>query len=121
MTGDQKAGDKRKRPSAKEARARMVRAVVAEAPMSRTDQADPEPAGRTPNEARGPESGPGSDAERLVRLSVDVPRSKHRFLRVMAAQEGVSGMAVVRALIDELRDDEELAQRVRGRLAAEGR
>lgn len=107
---------KRKRPSAKEARARMTRAVGSQAPISRIETEAP-----AVEEEHGPTPGEGSAqnkaAEKLVRLSVDVPTSKHRFLRVMAAQEGVSGMAVVRALIDELQDDEELAERVRERLA----
>jgi hypothetical protein len=54
--------------------------------------------------------------EKLVRLSVDVPRSQHRFLRVEAAQAGTTGMAVVRALISEMETNEDLAERVRGRL-----
>lgn len=106
---------KRKRPSAKEARARMTRAVSSQAPISRAETkalAVEEEHGPTPEDPVQNKA-----AEKLVRLSVDVPTSKHRFLRVMAAQEGVSGMAVVRALIDELQDDEELAERVRERLA----
>lgn len=56
---------------------------------------------------------------KLTRLSVDVPRSQHVFLRVEAAQAGTTGMAVVRALISEMQDDAELARRVRDRLAGE--
>lgn len=104
---------KRKRPSAKDARSRMARAVGAEVPISRTEG----PPRETPAAEEKREPVPGPTEEKLVRLSVDVPRSKHRFLRVLAAQEGVSGMAVVRALIDELQDDEGLAERVRERLA----
>jgi hypothetical protein len=60
-----------------------------------------------------------SEGEKLVRLSVDVPRSQHRFLRVEAAQAGATGMAVVRALISEMETNEDLAERVRGRLESE--
>ncbi len=102
---------RRGRPSAKEARARMTRAVGSQTPISRTEAGVPEVEEHVSAEVKA------KTAERLVRLSVDVPTSKHRFLRVMAAQEGVSGMAVVRTLIDELQDDEELAERVRERLA----
>ena len=56
---------------------------------------------------------------KLTRLSVDVPRSQHVFLRVEAAQAGTTGMAVVRALISEMQDDAKLARRVRDRLAGE--
>ena len=51
-----------------------------------------------------------SEGEKLVRLSVDVPRSQHRFLRVEAAQAGTTGMAVVRALISEMETNEDLAE-----------
>lgn len=59
------------------------------------------------------------EGEKLVRLSVDVPRSQHRFLRVEAAQAGTTGMAMVRALISEMETNEDLAERVRGRLGSE--
>ena len=101
---------RRGRPSAKEARARMTRAVGSQTPISRTEAGALEVEEHVSAEGK-------AKTERLVRLSVDVSTSKHRFLRVMAAQEGVSGMAVVRTLIDELQDDEELAERVRERLA----
>ena len=128
---------KRKRPSAKEARARMARAVATPSPITRTEE---EPNGGTiaseggaedasPQGAGAPEGvwedrrrghkGSPADAEKLVRLSVDVPRAQHRFLRVEAAQAGATGMAVVRALISEMEADEELAERVRGRLESE--
>lgn len=131
---------KRKRPSAKEARARMARAVAMPNPISRAEEepdgeavADgqggmedvrPQDAGATEGSAkvweerRGGRGGPPAEAEKLVRLSVDVPRAQHRFLRVEAAQAGATGMAVVRALISEMETDEDLAERVRGRLAA---
>jgi hypothetical protein len=129
--------NKRRRPSAKEARARMARAVATPSPISRTEE---EPDGRTGSEeVRSRESGGdagqeergrrgGRDGslsegeklvEKLVRLSVDVPRSQHRFLRVEAAQAGTTGMAVVRALISEMETNEDLAERVRGRLESE--
>lgn len=126
--------NKRRRPSAKEARARMARAVATPSPISRAEE---EPDSRTESEeVRSRESGGdagqeergrrgGRDGslsegeklvEKLVRLSVDVPRSQHRFLRVEAAQAGTTGMAVVRALISEMETNEDLAERVRGRL-----
>lgn len=116
---------KRKRPSAKEARARMARAVATPSPISRAEE-EPEvgtvageeggKAGRGRGGGRRP---PAAEEEKLVRLSVDVPRAQHRFLRVEAAQAGVTGMAVVRALISEMEADEGLAERVRERLENE--
>ncbi len=119
---------KRRRPSAKEARDRMVRAVATPSPISRVEE---EPEGGTSTEEAHSRDAGGesrgsrrrkestSEEERLVRLSVDVPRAQHRFLRVEAAQAGATGMAVVRALISEMEADEELAERVRGRLESE--
>ena len=125
--------NKRRRPSAKEARARMARAVATPSPISRAEE---EPDGRTGSEEvrlresggdagqeererRGGRDRSLSEGEKLVRLSVDVPRSQHRFLRVEAAQAGATGMAVVRALISEMETNEDLAERVRGRLESE--
>ena len=68
--------------------------------------------------ARGNDVAQAADGK-LTRLSVDVPRPQHVFLRVEAAQAGTTGMAVVRALIAEMQDDAELARRVRDRLAGE--
>lgn len=119
------AEKRRRRPSAKEAKARMARAVASPSPMSRAEEepdavgasaggGETEDAGRS---RRG--GGPPVEGEKLVRLSVDVPRAQHRFLRVEAAQAGATGMAVVRALISEMEADEGLAERVRGRLESE--
>jgi len=125
--------NKRRRPSAKEARARMARAVATPSPISRAEE---EPDGRIGSEEvrlresggdarqeererRGGRDRSLSEGEKLVRLSVDVPRSQHRFLRVEAAQAGATGMAVVRALISEMETNEDLAERVRGRLESE--
>ena len=69
--------------------------------------------------ASGTARGGASAEGKLTRLSVDVPRSQHVFLRVEAAQAGTTGMAVVRALISEMQDDPELARRIRKRIASE--
>lgn len=129
---------RRKRPSAKEARARMARAVATPSPISRADEelasSDVGAEGAEAEHARPRDEGAAekiqedrrrghggfpAEAEKLVRLSVDVPRAQHRFLRVEAAQAGATGMAVVRALISEMEADENLAERVRGRLESE--
>lgn len=116
---------KRRRPSAKEARARMARAVAAPSPISRAEEepddgttADGESRKTRENRRSGRRESP-AEGEKLVRLSVDVPRAQHRFLRMEAAQAGATGMAVVRALISEMEVDEDLAERVRSRLESE--
>ena len=131
---------KRRRPSAKETRARMARAAASETPATRTPEPDEDREAGAAGAGQGPAAAPASGEEaatrrgqggrgdggaaaggersgRLVRLSVDVPRETHRRLRVMAAEEGTTGMALVRALIAEMEEDEGLAERVRERLA----
>ena len=124
MGGDDSGTSKRrKRSSAKETRARMSQAFATPSPISRVRG---EPDGTTGREGtpwadeRGEER-PNKEAsfrsdKQLVRLSVDVPRNQHRFLRVLAAESGVTGMAVIRALLEEAEADDELVSRVRERL-----
>jgi len=57
--------------------------------------------------------------ERMVRVSVDVPRSRHKFLRDFAYDAEADGMSVMRALLIEMADDPRLQARVRDRLAGE--
>jgi hypothetical protein len=76
--------------------------------------------GETP--AIGPETG-GRDtggAERTKRatkrITVDLPRGEHRFLRDFAYENDTDGMRVVRALLLELKHDPDLSSRVLGRM-----
>ena len=50
------------------------------------------------------------------RITVDLPRSEHKFLRDFAYDNDTDGMRVVRALLLELRDDPELSPRVLARM-----
>jgi hypothetical protein len=59
-------------------------------------------------------------SEKLVRVSVDLPRSRHKFLRDFAYDTETDGMSVMRGLLDLLHEDEELAKRLRERLATTG-
>lgn len=54
--------------------------------------------------------------EGTKRITVDLPRAEHRFLRDAAYDMDTDGMRVVRALLLELRDDEGLRGRVQKRL-----
>ncbi len=77
---------------------------------------------RTPEKPTSRRRGrpPNPKPERLVRVSVDLPRSRHKFLRDFAYDAEADGMSVMRGLLDLLAEDSEgeLADRVRKRLAA---
>lgn len=119
---------KRRRPSAKETRARMARAASTATPISRADDPERDEANvgggiadvqeERREERRGGRRQATVREEKLVRLSVDVPRAQHKFLRMEAAQAETTGMAVVRALISEMETDGDLAKRVRDRLTS---
>lgn len=59
---------------------------------------------------------PPTKPERMVRVSVDLPRPSHKYLRDFAYDAESDGMSVMRALLEELRQDEDLAERVLNRL-----
>jgi hypothetical protein len=55
----------------------------------------------------------------MVRVSVDLPRPDHKYLRDFAYDAESDGMRVMRALLEEMREDEVLAERVLDRLSGE--
>lgn len=55
--------------------------------------------------------------ERKVRVSVDLPRTEHKYLRDFAYDSEADAMSVMRALLVELMQSEDLAVRIRERLA----
>ena len=59
-----------------------------------------------------------SKSERIVRVSVDMPRSSHKYLRDFAYDAETDGMSVMRGLLELLQEDPELAERLRERLAS---
>lgn len=60
---------------------------------------------------------PRTKPDRMVRVSVDLPRPDHKYLRDFAYDAESDGMSVMRALLEEMREDGELAERVLDRLA----
>ena len=51
-----------------------------------------------------------------IRITVDLNASQHRFLREYCLDTGAKGTAVLRGLLAELAEDEELRQRLARRL-----
>jgi hypothetical protein len=58
----------------------------------------------------------GTGREGTKRITVDLPRSEHKFLRDFAYDNDTDGMRVVRALLLELREDRGLSVRVLARM-----
>lgn len=75
-------------------------------------------------EASRPDSDPTATSQRprqapkekMVRVSVDLPRSQHKYLRDFAYEAESDGMSVVRGLLQLLREDPELAKQLHERL-----
>ncbi len=126
----------RKRKSANDSLAKLSRGLTRETPVARTGPEVPEP-----EDEGGKASAPGSSegaaaaeerweaprrrgrprtrTERMVRVSVDLPRPDHKYLRDFAYDAESDGMSVMRALLDEMRGDENLAERILDRLSVE--
>ena len=91
------------------------------------EQEEAAPPTTSPTRPTAPAGGVGSVAggrrEGTKRITVDLPRDEHKFLRDFAYDTDSDGMRVVRALLMELKDDPKLSARVADRLAAlrEGR
>jgi hypothetical protein len=75
------------------------------------------PGDKTPATGSAGTSSARSRREGTKRITVDLPRSEHKFLRDFAYDNDTDGMRVVRALLLELRDDPGLSSRVLGRMA----
>jgi hypothetical protein len=57
-----------------------------------------------------------SSPERKVRVTVDLARDQHRFIRRFAFEADVDASAVLRALLSLLEEDTALAERVLARI-----
>jgi hypothetical protein len=127
-----------KKKSAQASLEKLSRGLTRETPATRV-QETPEQSGRSLNAVEGGgevtqeatsttasqersrrrTGRPRTKPDRMVRVSVDLPRPDHKFLRDFAYDAESDGMSVMRALLEEMRGDEELAERVLNRLAGE--
>ena len=64
---------------------------------------------------RGPDKDATGSSNRKVRITVDLAREQHRFLRRFAFDAEADASSVLRALIALLEEDEGLARRVLAR------
>ena len=120
-----------KKRSAANSLEKLSRGLTRETPASRAKPGTDAPANDDGGGARhsGPTAVQGSKEQprrrgrprtkpqRMVRVSVDLPRSAHKYLRDFAYDAESDGMRVMRALLEEMRDDEDLAERILDRLA----
>lgn len=84
-------------------------------PLSQAEdtQEEAEPAGQSDARTQTPEQGRPA---KPIRITVDLNAQQHRFLREYCLNTGTKGTAVLRGLLAELAEDEELRQRLRQRL-----
>ena len=75
-----------------------------------------QPACETPAMGSAGRGSARTGREETKRITVDLPRSEHKFLRDFAYDNDTDGMRVVRALLLELRDDPGLSPRVLARM-----
>lgn len=124
------AGKKR---SATDSLAKLSRGLTRETPVTRVvtttesdggrgegtrDSTVPDTVGAPEEPTRRQKTGrPRTKPQRMVRVSVDLPRSYHKYLRDFAYDAESDGMSVMRALLEEMRADEDLAERIFDRLA----
>ena len=128
-----------KRKSANDSLAKLSRGLARETPVTRTRQEVLEPEAGGEKTGSAPSSFEGAavseetwgeaprrrgrprtrTAERMARVSVDLPRPDHKYLRDFAYDAESDGMRVMRALLEEMRDDDNLAERVLDRLSRE--
>lgn len=91
--------------------ARLRTGITRETPATRARQ-DAEDASAAENTATR------AGTTKPVRISVDLPKEQHHFLRRFALDADTDGMRIVRALLSELEEDAQLAERIRERLAS---
>lgn len=91
--------------------ARLRTGITRETPATRGRQ-DAEDVGATENTVTR------AGTTKPVRISVDLPKEQHRFLRRFALDADTDGMRIVRALLSELEEDARLAERIRERLTS---
>ncbi len=90
--------------------ARIRTGITRETPATRARQ-NAEDAGAAEQTAARTETA------KPVRISVDLPKEQHRFLRRFALDADADGMQIVRALLSELEEDTRLAEHIRDRLS----
>ena len=66
-----------------------------------------------PQDTPRPRRGPPPRPPKPIRFTLDLNRADHGYLKEFALAAEVDAARIMRALIDELRSDKELAQRIR--------
>ncbi len=114
--------------SAKDSLAKLSKGLTRETPATRAgvvadggeNGAEAPPVAQPGNlaeEASGRLGRPRTKPERMVRVSVDVVRSDHKYLRDVAYDTETDAMSVMRALLRRMKADADLEDRIRDDLA----
>lgn len=115
-----------KRRKATDSLANMRRQFETSSPLSRAQETEHDTTEKEVEiseaaQMQAPPPGPpkrATKSEKLVRVSVDLPRSRHKFLRDFAYDAETDGMSVMRGLLELLYENEGLADLLRERLAS---
>ncbi len=83
---------------------------------TRTEDAPLSLSGDIASRKRRPEPAEGLGRERPKRLTLDLSRAQHRFLKLFALESDAEMSQVMRVLLDLLQNDVSLASRVRARI-----
>ncbi len=93
---------------------KLQRVIDRGSPRSQAeDRAEEETALQSAGAAHKPEEGRPA---KPIRITVDLNAQQHRFLREYCLNTGTKGTAVLRALLSELAEDQELRSRLTQRL-----
>ena len=111
-----------KRNSASESVDKLSRGLSRDTPQRRAEDERTHEASakeQTPASPSGNTAAKASPDDRKVRVSVDLPRYRHKYLKDFAYDAETDAMSVMKALLEELNEDPELEEKILNRLGSQ--